>query len=108
MPFNFAKANPTADLCGLPKTGTMSGRGTQVDHDNGYIHITLAGDHGASDLAISLVNEIASTGRIHPIDQDIARQMIHDAGDSPEPTEQRTVVGTHITVSRKPAPLSND
>lgn len=108
MPFNFAKANPTADLFGLPETGSVSGRGAQVDHNPGYIRITLAGDHGASDLAISLVDEIASAGRIHPIDHDTARQMIHDSGDSPEPTERRTVAGTRITVSRKPAPLSND
>lgn len=108
MPFSFAKANPTADLFGLPETGAMSGRGAQVDHNPGYIRITLTGDHGASDLAISLVDEIASTGRIHPIDQDIARQMIHDTGHSPEPTERQTVVGTRISVSRKPAPLSND
>ena len=101
MPFSSAKANHTADLFGLPKAGIISAYDARVDYDHDRIHITMTGDHGAPDLARQLLDEVASAGHIHPIDQDIARQMIHDYSEVPKPAKRQTIVGTRISVSRK-------
>lgn len=81
------------------KNMKMAHNNAWIEYGPEYIRITMAGDRSAKQ-AISLIQEIADTGQIHPVDVGFAREMIRVWNDSGEGQEVLTYVGTRISVDR--------